>query len=109
VAKRQTKKAGDAGGPSYEEVRRRLEEVVGMLERGDSTLEDSLALYEEGVRLVRAAHAILDAAEKRLEILRPGPDGSFRLEDGSAIVLEHKEGEEGEAPSDATPEDGGGK
>ncbi len=67
--------------PKYEAIRARLEEVVTRLERGEGTLEESLALYEEGVRLVRASHEILDAAEKRLEILKPQPDGSFRIED----------------------------
>ncbi len=67
--------------PKYEAIRARLEEVVTKLERGEGALEESLALYEEGVRLVRASHEILDAAEKRLEILKSRPDGSFRVED----------------------------
>ena len=67
--------------PKYEDVRARLEEVVARLERGEGALEESLALYEEGVGLVRASHEILDAAEKRLEILKPQADGSFRLEE----------------------------
>ena len=76
------KKAGKAkDAPKYEDVRARLEEVVSKLERGEGTLEESLALYEEGVKLVRASHGMLDSAEKRLEILKPLPDGSFRVED----------------------------
>ena len=76
------KKAGKAkDAPKYEDVRARLEEVVSKLERGEGTLEESLALYEEGVKLVRASHGMLDSAEKRLEILKPLADGSFRVED----------------------------
>ncbi len=69
---------------SYEQVRSRLEAVVAKLERGESTLEESLVLYEEGVALVRSAHGMLDTAEKRLEILKPQADGSFRLDDRTA-------------------------
>ena len=93
-----TRKAGRAGGgkapASYEDVRSRLEEVVTKLERGEGTLEEALALYEEGVRLVRSAHGMLDAAEKRLELLKPQPDGSFRLEDRTADLGEAAAGEE---------------
>ncbi len=69
---------------AYEDVRSRLEEVVAKLERGEGTLEEALALYEEGVALVRSAHGMLDAAQKRLEVLKPQADGSFRLEDRTA-------------------------
>ena len=69
---------------SYEAIRSRLEEVVAELERGEGTLEEALALYEEGVALVRSAHGMLDAAQKRLEILKPQADGSFRLEEPTA-------------------------
>ncbi len=69
---------------AYEDVRSRLEQVVAKLERGEGTLEEALALYEEGVALVRSAHGMLDAAQKRLEILKPQADGSFRLEDRTA-------------------------
>ena len=72
--------------PTYEGIRARLEEVVSRLERGEETLEGSLALYEEGVTLIRAAHARLDAAEKKLEILKPRPDGTFQLEPGEGMV-----------------------
>ncbi len=84
--------------PKYEAIHARLEEVVTRLERGEGTLEESLALYEEGVRLVRASHEILDAAEKRLEVLKSGPDGSFRIEDRTKDFSEAAAGaaEEGE-------------
>jgi exodeoxyribonuclease VII small subunit len=74
------------GEPKYEDVRARLEQVVDRLESGEESLEGSLALYEEGVKLVRAAHARLEAAEKKLEILKPRPDGTFALEPGEAVI-----------------------
>ena len=54
---------------TFEEVVERLESVVERLERGDLALEDSLAAFEEGVRLSRAGSSRLDAAEKRVEEL----------------------------------------
>jgi exodeoxyribonuclease VII small subunit len=56
-------------GPSFEASLHRLTEVVEKLESGELGLEESLALFEEGVGLARAAQARLDAAEKRVEEL----------------------------------------
>jgi exodeoxyribonuclease VII small subunit len=47
----------------------RLTSIVEKLENGELGLEESLALFEEGVRLARAAQTRLDAAEKRVEEL----------------------------------------
>lgn len=55
--------------PSFETTLRRLGEIVERLEGGELPLEDSLRLFEEGVRLTRSAQARLDAAEKRVEEL----------------------------------------
>jgi exodeoxyribonuclease VII small subunit len=56
-------------GPSFEASLHRLTEVVEKLESGELGLEESLALFEEGVGLARAAQQRLDAAEKRVEEL----------------------------------------
>jgi exodeoxyribonuclease VII small subunit len=55
--------------PSFEAATKRLTEIVQTLERGDLPLEESLRLFEEGVRLSRLSQARLDAAEKRVEQL----------------------------------------
>ena len=94
--------------PRYEDVRSRLEEVVAALEGGDRPLEETLALYEEGVSLVRAAHAILDAAEKRLEVLKPQPDGSARLEDATRAFETAAAGKAGGGDAAARSESGAG-
>ncbi len=61
---------------SFEESSRRLADIVAQLEGGDLPLEQSLALFEEGVRLARAAQARLDLAEKRVEeLLAIDPSG----------------------------------
>lgn len=55
--------------PSFETASRRLSEIVTELERGDLPLEQALALFEEGIKLARAAHATIERAERRVEEL----------------------------------------
>jgi exodeoxyribonuclease VII small subunit len=63
--------------PSFEESIKRLAEIVEKLERGDLPLEQSLVLFEDGVRLARASQAELDRAEKRVEeLLAVSDDGA---------------------------------
>ena len=56
---------------SFEGTLERLHEIVEQLEGGELPLEESLRLFEEGVRLSRASQARLNAAEKRVEEPRP--------------------------------------
>jgi exodeoxyribonuclease VII small subunit len=53
----------------FDQVLARLREVVERLEGGNLSLEESLAVYEEGVGLARRGHELLDRAEKRVEVL----------------------------------------
>lgn len=62
---------------SFEENITRLEEIVSRLERGDVLLADSLALFEEGTKLVTACTGMLDAAEQKVVQLRKGPEGEL--------------------------------
>lgn len=48
---------------------RRLDEIVGQLEGGEVELERGLALFEEGVRHIRASETLLSQAELRVEEL----------------------------------------
>lgn len=59
--------------PTFEEALARLEEIVRALESGQSKLEDSLALYEEGIRLARACNEKLDSAEQKIKMLSIDP------------------------------------
>jgi exodeoxyribonuclease VII small subunit len=54
---------------SFEDAIKRLSAIVQTLEQGDLPLEESLRLFEEGVRLSRASQAKLDSAQKRVEEL----------------------------------------
>jgi exodeoxyribonuclease VII small subunit len=61
----------------FDSVLERLREVVRRLESGSGGLEESLRTYEQGVRLSRRGHALLDRAEKRVELLmQEGRDGA---------------------------------
>ena len=61
--------AAAAEAPTFEAAIKRLTEIVQVLERGEIPLEDSLRLFEEGVRLSRVSQQKLDSAEKRVEQL----------------------------------------
>lgn len=58
-----------SAAPSFEDAIARLSEIVKTLERGDLPLEESLRLFEEGVRLSRVSQEKLDTAQKRVEEL----------------------------------------
>ena len=61
---------------SFEENMKRLEEIVSALERGDAALADSLALFEEGTKLIGSCTKQLDQAEQQVVKLMKGPDGA---------------------------------
>jgi exodeoxyribonuclease VII small subunit len=66
--------------PTFEEALKRLEEIVVQLEGNRLALEESLAMFEEGVKLVRWCTTRLDAAERRIEILLADKDGRLYAE-----------------------------
>ncbi len=61
---------------TFEESISRLEEIVSLLERGDAPLADSLALFEEGTKLIAACSKQLDQAEQKVVKLMKGADGA---------------------------------
>jgi len=65
----ESKDAKDADGVPFEVALARLESVVDRLERGELELEESLAVFEEGVALTRHCAGQLEAAERRIEVL----------------------------------------
>ena len=64
-----------ADEPGFDAILVRLRDVVAKLESGDLSLEQSLAVYEEGVQLARRGQHLLASAEKRVEILVSASDG----------------------------------
>ena len=62
----------------FEDALNKLEKIVSQLEEGDISLEESLKLFEEGIRLSRVCNQKLDEVEKRVEILIKGEDGTIK-------------------------------
>lgn len=57
-----------------------LEKIVRQLEDGDLSLEESLKLFEDGVKLSRECQERLNQAERRIEVLLKDEDGNPTLE-----------------------------
>jgi len=66
--------------PKFEESLKQLEKIVDQLERGDLPLEESVRLFEDGVRLSSACKKELDTAEGKIQILMKERDGAMRPE-----------------------------
>ena len=64
-----------AAKKTCEENMARLETIVAQLEQGDATLGDSMALFEEGTKLVNLCRKELDTAEQKVVKLSKGADG----------------------------------
>ncbi len=62
----------------FEDALGKLEKIVSKLEEGDIALEESLRLFEEGIRLSRFCNQKLDEAERKVEILLKGKDGTTK-------------------------------
>src|SRR6185295_8657544 len=78
---------------SFEQALARLESVVHDLEEGQIGLAESLAQYEEGVKLLKQCYQLLERAERRIELLGGvGPGGAPITEpfDDRALSLEEK-------------------
>ena len=50
----------------FEEAMRRLQEIVGKLESGEVSLEESMKLFEEGAKLSSQCYQLLDKAEQQV-------------------------------------------
>ena len=66
------KKTPSNSQPSFEERFHRLEEIVMLLDEGDTPLEELLALYEEGISLSKECSSILQTAEQKILTLKNG-------------------------------------
>ena len=67
--KRKSDTAKEAAEPAIEVAMEELGTIVSQLESGQSPLEESLQLYERGIKLLRQCHQILDGATSRIEVL----------------------------------------
>jgi len=72
---------GQANDPiRFDDILTRLRALVERLESGNLPLEDSLRYFEEGMDLCRQGAAVLDKAEKRVEVLLSNAAGNVTTE-----------------------------
>ena len=64
----------------FEKALSRLETIVTELETGELSLDDSLKIFEEGVKLSKTCLKMLDEAERKVEILVQDKDGRKRIQ-----------------------------
>ena len=75
----------------FEQAMARLETIVAELERGELPLDQSLRMFEEGIRLSKTCLKMLEDAEHKVEILVQEKDGRRRLQ---AISLDEDDTED---------------
>lgn len=54
---------------NFEETMAELEKTVKLLEGGEVSLDESIKLFEKGIKLSKACQKMLDAAEKKVTVL----------------------------------------
>jgi exodeoxyribonuclease VII small subunit len=58
---------GDSSKLTFEQAIKELTGIVGKIEQGEITLQDSIQQYERGMTLIKHCRKILQEAEKRIE------------------------------------------
>lgn len=76
--------------PTFKDAIDELEKITDSLESGELELEQSLALFERGVELIKYCQDKLDGAQAKVEMLVESLDGEIK-----AVPLEEEPGEEG--------------
>ena len=62
---------------SFEDAMKRLEEIVQMLENGNLPLEESIKVFEEGMKLIKFCTHKLEEAERKVTILIQESGGDY--------------------------------
>ena len=65
----------------FEDALKGLEGIVERLEKGDLSLAETLSEYEQGIKLYKQCIALLEDAEKKIQILVKDENGVFRTKD----------------------------
>lgn len=83
----------------FEDSMSRLEQIVNLMESGEQSLEDSLKLFKEGMRLSEYCSGVLTEAQRKVEMLVKQKDGAYKK-----TALDDEEGEEEGASIAEEPE-----
>jgi len=62
---------------NFEDAMKRLEKITEELGKDGVKIEEALALYEEGVGLVRECNNMLDSTERKIKMLQLSADGEI--------------------------------
>lgn len=81
---------------TFEKALADLEEIVAKLEKGGISLNESLALFEKGVKMSRFLRAELDKAERKVEILLKDEKGKLKAEEFEAETEEAEDDDAGD-------------
>lgn len=74
---------------TFEESLKRLEEIVHALESGETPLEQSIKLFEEGVKLSGHCNKLLESAEQKVTVLTKDSSGIIREESMTEMQNEY--------------------
>ena len=66
---------------TFENSMLELEQIVKKLEKGDTTLDESLSLFEKGVKLSKECQNMLDKAEKKVSVLLKNENEEIEKQD----------------------------
>lgn len=73
---------------SFEDAVRRLEKIAAELEGENVALDNSLRLYEEGVKLIRYCNTMLEEAQRKIKILSVNGEGEIEEKDFAETASE---------------------
>ena len=63
---------------SYNDVMKRIEEIVTTLEAGGTSLDETLKMFEEGAKLLKECQQELEQAEKKIDGIRLDDSADFQ-------------------------------
>ncbi|MGD9345336.1 MAG: exodeoxyribonuclease VII small subunit [Candidatus Aminicenantes bacterium] len=89
---------------SFENSLAELEKIVEKMEEGGLSLNESLALFEKGVKLARFLREELDKAEKKIAILLKDEQGKVK-EEAFSLSEEDGDSESEENPGSGSDEE----
>ncbi|MDY6913349.1 MAG: exodeoxyribonuclease VII small subunit [Planctomycetota bacterium] len=67
------------GKKTFEQALQELEKIVAGIEEGKVSLEESIEKYADGIKLIKQCRAILDTAEKKIQLLAKGDGASLKV------------------------------
>ncbi|MBR5156282.1 MAG: exodeoxyribonuclease VII small subunit [Clostridia bacterium] len=70
-----------AKAKSFEQSINELEGIVSALENGETTLDESLKLFEQGIKLSKSCQSMLNKAQQKVTVLLQNEDGEINEEE----------------------------